>query len=106
MRIIISEGKINDVAKKWLTDNYGNLESYETDKYPNHIFFMKDGKFILEYNRKNGYCRISHKEIWLFLESVFQLEYEEIQDIVKEWVGEHYKLRVTKTIIFLDNGNR
>ena len=97
MRIIINEGKINDVVKKWLTVNYGNLESYETDKYPNHIFFMKDGKVILNYNRKNGYCYISYEEIWSFLSSVFQLEYEEIRGITKEWVGEHYKLRVTTT---------
>ena len=90
--------KINDIAKKWLTNNYGNLESYETDKYPNYTFFMKDGKVILDYNRKNGRCNISHEEIWSFLESVFRLEYEEIQDITKEWVEEHCKLGVTTTV--------
>ena len=93
-------GKINDIAKKWLTNNYGNLESYETDKYPNYTFFMKDGKVILDYNRKNGRCNISHEEIWSFLESVFRLEYEEIQDITKEWVEEHCKLGVTTTLEF------
>ena len=97
MRIIISEGKINDVVKKWLTDNYGNLERYETDKFPNHIFYMKDGEVIFDYNQKNGCCDISYDEIWSFLSSVFQLEYEEIRDITKEWVGEHYKLKVRTT---------
>ena len=89
--------KINDIVKKWLTDNYGNLERYETDKFPYHIFYMRDGEVIFDYNRKNGYCYISHNEIWSFLSSGFQLEYEETQDITKEWVEEHYKLGVTTT---------
>ena len=89
--------KINDITKKWLTDNYGNLERYETDKFPNHILYIGDGEVIFDYNQKNGYCHISYKEIWSFLSLVFQLEYEEIQDITKEWVEEHYKLRVTTT---------
>ena len=99
MRIIISEGKINDVVKKWLTDNYGNLERYETNKFPNHIFYVKDGEVIFDYNRKNGYCNISNEEIWSFLERVFQLELAVIWETVKEWVGEHYKLRVTTTFV-------
>ena len=89
--------EINDISKKWLTDNYGDLEKFETDKYPNYTFFMKDGKVILEYNQKNGYCDISYEEIWSFLESVFQLERKEIQVITKEWEEEHYKLEVTTT---------
>ena len=89
--------KINDIAKKWLTNNYGNLESYETDKYLNYTFFTKDGEVIFDYNQKNGCCDISYDEIWSFLSSVFQLEYEEIRDITKEWVGEHYKLKVRTT---------
>ena len=89
--------KINDIAKKWLTNNYGNLESYETDKYLNYTFFTKDGEVIFDYNQKNGCCDISYDEIWSFLSSVFQLEYEEIRDITKEWVEEHYKLKVRTT---------
>ena len=93
-----SEGElIKNIVKKWLTDNYGNLERHETNKFPNHIFYMKDGEIIFDYNRKNGYCNISDEEIWSFLERVFQLGHEEIQDITKEWVEEHYKLRVTTT---------
>ena len=90
-------GKINDISKKWLTGNYGDLERCETDEYPDYTFYMKDGNLILNYNRKNGRCYISHEEIWSFLESVFQLEYKEIKGITREWVEEHYKLEVTTT---------
>ena len=84
------------LIKRWLTDNYGNLEKYTTDGYPNHIFYMKDGEVMFDYNRKNGYCHINYGEIWLFLSSMFSMEYEEIQKVTKEWVGEHYKLGVNK----------
>ena len=97
MKLIITESKINHIVTKWLNNDYGDLEKFETSEYPNNIFFMKDGKVILEYNRKNGYCYISYEEIWSFLESVFQLEYKEIRGITKEWVEEHYKLKVTTT---------
>ena len=96
-------GKINDISKKWLTGNYGDLERYGMDEYQDYIFFMKDGEVIFNYNRKNGSCYISYEEIWSFLESVFQLEYGEIQDITREWVEEHYKLEVTTTILTSDN---
>ena len=97
MRIVISEGKINDVAKKWLTYNYGDLGRYKIDKFPDYIFYMKDGEVIFDYNQKNRSCNISYDEIWSFFETVFHLEYEEIQGITKEWVEEHYKLGVTTT---------
>ena len=90
--------KVNNITKKWLTGNYGDLEMCETNKYPDYIFYMKDDKVIFEYNRKNGYCGISYKEIWSFLERVFQLERKEIEGITKEWVEEHYKLGATTTI--------
>ena len=85
------------LIKKWLSDNYRNLEKYETDKYSDHIFYIKNGEVMFDYNRKNGYCYINYEEIWSFLESMFSTEYEEIQVVTKEWVEEHYKLGVTTT---------
>ena len=82
---------------KYLNTIYGDLTPFETDKYPGFIFFMKDGEVIFDYNKENGYVYISYEHIWSFLESFFGLEYEEIQDLTKEWVEEHYKLSVTTT---------
>ena len=83
---------------KYLNSEYPELEQFETEKYPGYIFFMKDGKVIFDYNKKNGYVYISYDKIWSFMESFFGLEYEEIQILTKEWVEEHYKLRVTTTL--------
>ena len=85
------------IIKNYLNKEYSGLVRYETDKLPNNIFFMKDGELIFEYNKKNEYIYISYNKIWSFLKSFFGLEYEEIQDLTKEWVEEHYKLEVTAT---------
>jgi hypothetical protein len=82
---------------KYLNSEFSNLEQFETEKYPDYIFFMKDGKVIFDYNKNNGHVYISNDKIWSFLKSFFGLEYEEIQDLTKEWVEEHYKLGVTTT---------
>ena len=82
---------------KYLNSEYGDLEPYETDRRPEYIFFMKDGELIFDYNKESGVVYISYDKIWSFLKSFFGLEYEEIQDLTKEWVEEHYKLDVTTT---------
>ena len=89
--------KIKKLCIKWLNENYGDLKPFETEKYSNYIFYMKNGQVIFEYNKKNGYVYVNYDEIWSFFEKFFGMEYQQIQDITKEWVEEHYKLRVTTT---------
>jgi hypothetical protein len=84
-------------AIKWLNKNYGNLELYDTEKYTDYIFYMKNGEIIFDYNKKNGRAYISYEHIWLFFSNVFGMEYEQIQEVTKLWVEEHYKLDVTTT---------
>ena len=89
--------KLKHIIFQYLNSEYGDLEQFETEEYQGYTFFMKDGKVIFDYNKKNGYVYISYDKIWSFLESFFGLEYEEIQDLTKEWVEEHYNLGVTTT---------
>ena len=92
---------MNDKLKhkiiKYLNREYSGLVRYETDKLPNNIFFMKDGKYIFDYYKENSHVYISYKYIWSFLKSYFGLEYEEIQSLTKEWVEEQFKSDVTTT---------
>ena len=92
---------MNDKLKhkiiNYLNKEYSGLIPYETNKWSDFIFFMKNGEVIFDYNNKNGYVYMSYDKIWSFLESFFGLEYEEIQDLTKQWVEEHYKLDVTTT---------
>jgi hypothetical protein len=66
-------------------------------EYPDYIFHMKDGKCILQYNKKNGYVYVSYKEIWKFFELYFSMSNQQIKDITKIWVEEHYKMGVKST---------
>ena len=85
------------IIKNYLNKEYSGLVRYETDGWKDYIFFMKDGKVIYEYNKKNGVVYLSYDKIWSFLSSFFGLEFEEIQVLTKEWVEEHYKLGVSTT---------
>ena len=97
MKYIITENQLNRAALRFLNTEYGDLVPYETDKFPDYIFFMKNDKVIFEYTKENGKVYISYEHIWSFLSSFFGLKYKEIQDLTKEWVEEHYKLSVTTT---------
>ena len=92
---------MNDKLKhkiiNYLNKEYSGLIWYETEQYPNFIFFMKNDEVIFEYNKKNGKVYISYEHIWSFLSSFFGLKYTEIQDLTKEWVEEQFKLSVTTT---------
>ena len=98
MKYIITESQIDRFVSKWLNSEYGDLTPFETEKHPDYIFFMKDGEVVFDYNKKNEVVHISYEKIWSFLKNFFGLEYEEIQDLTKEWVEEYYKLVVTTTI--------
>jgi hypothetical protein len=97
MKIIITEDKLNKITLNWLNDNYGDLEPFESEIYPDNIFYRKGDNVIFEYNKKNGVVLINYNEIWSFFESYFDMEYQQIQDLTKIWVEEHYNLRVTTT---------
>ena len=59
MKLIITENKRNRVIIKWLNSEFGDLTPFETEKYRNYIFFMKEGEVVFDYNKKNGYVCIS-----------------------------------------------
>jgi hypothetical protein len=94
MKLIITENKLERIIVKWLNSEYGDLEPYETNEHPNYIFFIKNGEVVFDYNKKNGVVIVSFNHIWSFLSSFFGLDNEDIKDLTKDWVEEHYKLRV------------
>jgi hypothetical protein len=93
--------KLDKLCIKWLNDNFNPMEPFIMKEYPDYIFYMKDGKCILQYNKKNGYVYVSYREIWKFFESYFSMDDQQIKDITKIWVEEHYKMGVTTTMIDL-----
>ena len=89
--------KLEKLCIKWLNDNYNPMEQFIMKEYPDYIFHMKNGQCILQYNKKNGYVYVSYREIWSFFEHMFSMSNQQIKDITKIWVEEHYKMGVTTT---------
>ena len=95
--------KLEKFVLRWLNDNYNYMEPFLMEEYPDYIFHMKNGKCILQHNKKNGYVYVNYREIWSFLESMFCMENQQIKDLTKKWVEEHYKVGITteKTHVFM-----
>ena len=89
--------KLEKLCIKWLNENFNPMEPFYMEEYPDYIFHMKDGRCILQYNKKNGYVYVSYREIWKFFESYFSMSNQQIKDITKIWVEEHYKMGATTT---------
>jgi len=91
--------KLEKLCIKWLNENFNPMEPFIIKEYPDYIFHMKDGKCILQYNKKNGYVYVSYREIWSFFEHMFSMSNQQIKDITKIWVEEHYKMGATTTTV-------
>jgi hypothetical protein len=100
MKVIITENKRDRIALKWLDNNYGDLKPFETEKYPNYIFYKKGDEVMFEYNKENGVVFINYDDVWSFFESFFDMGYKQIQNITKLWVEENYNLRVSTTKMY------
>ena len=89
---------LKDTIINHLNKKYSWLIRYETDIWSDYTFFMKDGEVIFGHNKEFRRAYISYEKIWSLLESFFGLESEEIESLIEEWIGTHYKLEVTKSI--------
>ena len=87
------------IVKKQLTKKFGDLIPYEDNDIPNFFFYIDENKNIyFECNKKNGEVWVDNKTIRSFLKEVFSFNNEQIKQVMKEWLGEHYKLDVKKII--------
>jgi hypothetical protein len=64
-------------------------------KYPNSIFYMKNGKFLFEYDKeiKDLFC--SNERIWAVLENKFKLNHKQTQEFIKDLVETYLNLKDT-----------
>ena len=94
MKYLITESKIQEVALKWMNDNFSpdELEIVKSPKYQNSIFYKKNGKVVMEKDLKNKYFYFEYYEIWSFFESFFGMKYSEIQQLMDIWLEETLNL--------------
>ena len=91
MKYIITENQYNNTIDKFITYLFEPHEEKRTKKYPDSIFWIKDGEVIVEIE-KSEYFWVNYK-IWRNIMDILSLEYDETQHGIKTWLEEHYKLR-------------
>ena len=82
---------------------FDDLDVVQSEEKPNvFLYRYEKGNNMMVYDRKNDKVYINHYEIWEFLEEGFGLDYDEIQEVMKEWLFEVYNLRgVTPVFLML-----
>ena len=95
MKFIITENQKERIVLNWMNKNFSldQLEVAESPKYPNSIFYKKNGIVVMRQDKKNKEFWFSYNQIWSFFESFFLMEYEEIQGVLKIWLDEAFKLK-------------
>jgi hypothetical protein len=101
MKYIITESQYDNTIDKFITYQLEPHEEKRTKKYPESVFWVKDGEVIAEIG-KLEYFWVSN-QIWRSISLMFSLKPFETQQVIKDWLEEHYKLgELTPTFASLD----
>jgi hypothetical protein len=90
MKYIIKESQYNNAIDKFITYQFEPHEEKRTKKHPKSVFWVKDGEVISEI-KNSKYFWVSY-QIWSNIMSMFSLEHTETQQVIKDWLEEHYGL--------------
>jgi hypothetical protein len=93
MKIIITESSRDRLVLKWLNREFGDLTPVVKG---NRTYYVDKDRLPLFYyyqDEKNGYVNISYDRMWVFFNSIFGLNYLQIQEILTIWLEETYNLR-------------
>ena len=74
---------------------FNDLDIVQIKERPNlTLFRYKKGKNMVVYDKENGYAYVNYDDIWSFLRYNFDLNNSKIEELIKDWLGEVYNLRV------------
>ena len=108
MNIQVNKHQLERIVIKWLNKYFGNLTPKTSSTYPRSVFYINSGnEIMMEYDNKTESVYINDGQIWLKIESLFHLKYNDIQLIMNVWLKESYKLEeVTPHSFISDNPKR
>jgi hypothetical protein len=73
---------------------FNDLDVVRSKEKPHWTLYRyKPNHNLMIYDRKNDIVYINYYDIWLVLRDDFDLNYTDIQDLMKVWLGEVYNLR-------------
>ena len=77
-------------------DKLSDLVVFVDESRPDEINYMKpDGTFIMQQDNKHDKLWIRYDGFWNVLESKFDMEYTEIQNLIQAMVERTFKLKVS-----------
>jgi hypothetical protein len=92
MDIIVDRPQLVRTALLYLNMNFGDLtpEKYEDI---NSVFYVNPSdELMMEYDKENERVYIQNDHIWSKIQSLFHLDYDDTQSIIKVWLEETYKM--------------
>ena len=84
--------ELNPLSKKvkeFIDDKLGGLIQFESDEYPDHLFYRKDDIILFDRDLKNKRLWCSRHHYWSFFNKEIGLNYDEIQELTKYFIGTH-----------------
>jgi hypothetical protein len=103
MKYIITESQYNNTIDKFMTYLFEPHEEIKTKKFPDSIFWVKEGEVIAEI-LQSKYFYVSY-QIWRSISVMFSLENDETLQVIKDWLEEHYKLGGLTPLFFSFNSS-
>ena len=80
-------------AEKFLYEILWSVKPYYSNKYLNSVFYKKDDEVLFEYDKKNRVFWYHNKKIWKVLYSKYELNGQEISDLINRVMWETLKLK-------------
>jgi chromosome segregation ATPase len=79
---------------EWFKSLLNGLEIEINDKYPNEVFYKRNGKFffVLYKGSIETYFYCDHKLVWNIFKEKYNLYYDEIQSFIKKMIEQYLKL--------------
>ena len=96
---------LTNKVKDFVDNKLEELIQFESEKYPNSIFYKKDDIILFRQDLKNERLWCSYKHYWSFFKEEIGLNYNEIQELTMALVGTHLNYKQF-TPVFLVNMER
>ena len=80
-----------DTPEEFFLDVIKDIKVKEQSKYPQSIFWEKNGRIIFEQDFKNNLLYVDYDSIWLVFEKIYELENSEIQLFINNMVEKYLK---------------
>jgi hypothetical protein len=93
------KSKISELEKKLVEktreetfdEMFLGCESFVNDKYPNSLFYRKNGKTLFEIERCKFWCDNTH--VWSVFEKTYSMKYTEIQSLITSRLENRFKIK-------------